>query len=564
MGAFLQGVAGASQQQDENRLHRAQMEHLNAQTEHMKAQAKQVEGFHKFLKTMTEPTPGQPIVKEGPHPTMEQPAMELPGPGAPVQTAEPGGGFSPEELQQPTPLYGTLGQAVNDLYSKRSPAFFSEGPRPMSEPQTLQLEGPGAPVQTGIGPEGPSQMDQALSSYSPEVRSFISAALQSGDPNTTSAIMSRFLTPQTPIYKAFDPKQDIYKETPGQAPELFKAGEPKETEAKSVSDENRLSKELFNKPYNKLSQGEATTVNERIKTEAVDKSRSESPYTNIQPDPLRPDQFIGFNKQTGKIEPIPSSVHQGMGVHYDTTGEAFLKQIDPKTAAQVKALSEGRMQFPAGFALKSPYWQNMLSLVSQYDPTFDAVNYNARASTRRDFTSGVASRSLNALNTVMGHLENFSKTMESLNNSSNVIWNWMKNVGAAPFSPELKSKLNKFNIDKQAVASEFERAYRGAGGSVTDIQAWKNSFSAADSPQAMRASLQEGVQLLGSKIDALGDTYNKGMGTTKEGLDLLAPHAKHAYEKLAGDLPQKSVESQQYMEEQKAKLREKMQGVPQR
>jgi hypothetical protein len=557
-------LAGGIQTANENRLHRAQMEHLQAQTEHMKAQAKQVEGFHKLLKTMTEPKPGEPIIGEGPQPTMEQPPMELPGPGAPVQTAMPGQGFTPEDLQQPTPLYGTMGNAIQDLYNKRSPAFFSEGPRPMSEPQTLQLEGPGAPMQTGMTAPGPSQLDAILAGYSPEARSFVTAALQSGDPNTISAVMARVMSPVQPIYKAFDPKQDIYKEVAGQPPELFKSGEPKETEAKAVSDENRLSKELFNKPYNKLSQGEATTVNERIKTEAVEKSRSESPYTNIQPDPLRPDQFIGFNKQTGNIEPIPSSVHQGMGVHYDTTGEAFLKQIDPKTAAQVKALSEGRMQFPAGFALKSPYWQNMISLVSQYDPTFDAVNYNARASTRRDFTSGVASRSLNALNTVMGHLENFSKTMESLNNSDNVIWNWMKNVTAAPFSPELKAKLNKFNIDKQAVASEFERAYRGAGGSVTDIQAWKNSFSAADSPQAMRGSLQEGVQLLGSKIDALGDTYNKGMGTTKEGLDLLAPHAKHAYEKLSGDLPVKNDESMQYLEQQKQKLREKMQSAPQR
>jgi hypothetical protein len=57
-------------------------------------------------------------------------------------------------------------------------------------------------------------------------------------------------------------------------------------------------------------------------------------------------------------------------------------------AAQVKALAEGRMAFPTGTALKSAYWQDMLQKVAQFDPSFDAVNYNARAGTRKAFTSG--------------------------------------------------------------------------------------------------------------------------------------------------------------------------------
>jgi hypothetical protein len=44
------------------------------------------------------------------------------------------------------------------------------------------------------------------------------------------------------------------------------------------------------------------------------------------------------------------------------------------------------MQFPNGPALKTPYWQNMLRNVAQFDPEFDAVNYNARSKTRADFT----------------------------------------------------------------------------------------------------------------------------------------------------------------------------------
>jgi len=59
------------------------------------------------------------------------------------------------------------------------------------------------------------------------------------------------------------------------------------------------------------------------------------------------------------------------------------------------------MAFPSGFALKSPYWQNMISLVSQYDPNFDAVNFNARPRPGKR-SPRARGQSLNALNTVMG------------------------------------------------------------------------------------------------------------------------------------------------------------------
>ncbi len=55
----------------------------------------------------------------------------LEGPGQPVPTGmQPGEGFTKEELQQPTGTHSTMADAVQDLYDKRSPAFFQEGPQP--------------------------------------------------------------------------------------------------------------------------------------------------------------------------------------------------------------------------------------------------------------------------------------------------------------------------------------------------------------------------------------------------------------------------------------------------
>jgi hypothetical protein len=240
----------------------------------------------------------------------------------------------------------------------------------------------------------------------------------------------------------------------------------------------------------------------------------------------------------GGAKTIPASLPSAQGaaaVGSGLTGDEFLKTVPKPMADQVKALAEGRMAFPGGFALKSPYWQNMISMVSQYDPNFDAVNYNARASTRKDFTSGKSSQSLNALNTVMGHLDELEKSGASLGNTSFPLYNQAANYVTGQVSPEFKGKLNSFNLAKQAVSSEMERAYRGTGGNMTEIEAWKKTLDSADSPTALRESIKMGVKLLESKINALGETYNKGMGTTSEALNLLDPKARATFSRLIGE-----------------------------
>ena len=61
-------------------------------------------------------------------------SVELAGPGAPVSTGiEPGQGFTPEELNAPGTVRPTRRDEIADLYAKRSPVFFQEGPRPTAE-----------------------------------------------------------------------------------------------------------------------------------------------------------------------------------------------------------------------------------------------------------------------------------------------------------------------------------------------------------------------------------------------------------------------------------------------
>lgn len=225
----------------------------------------------------------------------------------------------------------------------------------------------------------------------------------------------------------------------------------------------------------------------------------------------------------------------------DVHGDEFLGSVPKPIADQVKALAEGRMQFPAGFALKSPYWQNMISMVSQYDPSFDAVNYNSRASTRRDFTSGQSSKNITALNTAIGHMGTLQQAADALGNSNTPAINYLVNqVRSATGDP----RVNNFDLAKHAVANELMRVFRQVGASETETKAFEERLSSSSSPAQINEALKLGAELLHSRLDALNDTYQRGMGTTADVTQLLSPKAKAALASFENSSQKKETQPQ--------------------
>jgi hypothetical protein len=236
---------------------------------------------------------------------------------------------------------------------------------------------------------------------------------------------------------------------------------------------------------------------------------------------------------------VPAQTKGGPGA--DLHGADFLATLDPQAAAQVKALTEGRMQFPGGFALKSPYWQNMLSMVSQYDPEFDYVNYNARAATRKSFTSGPDAREVEMLNTVSGHLKHVLDAGDALNNTSYPIYNHLGN-----FALKMRGdpRVDRFNYAKEVAAQELTRAYRGAGGAEADIVRFNNDLSAAASPEQIHGVLGQMADLLQSKIEQKQRKYQTGMGTTEQPVSMISPQAQQIFETLRSRAAGKSAPAQ--------------------
>lgn len=224
-------------------------------------------------------------------------------------------------------------------------------------------------------------------------------------------------------------------------------------------------------------------------------------------------------------KPGQSAVIGGQSSMGDTTktGEAYLGTLDPQQAAQVKALAEGRMAFPAGFALKSPYWQQMLSAVSQYDPNFDAVNFNARAKTRGDFTSGKSAQNITSINTVVNHLGSLYDSIDKMGNGDFTPINAFMHAVSPTFG---NTNYKDFDAAKGAVSSEIVRTLRGSSGTEADIKYWQDQLNEANTPAQLKATVKQAMHLIAGRLQPLADQYNSGMGTTKDPLELLRPEGQ--------------------------------------
>jgi len=223
-------------------------------------------------------------------------------------------------------------------------------------------------------------------------------------------------------------------------------------------------------------------------------------------------------------------------------GKEFLASLDKPTADQVRALADGRMAFPTGKALQSAYWQKMLSAVSQYDPSFDAVNYGARAKARNDLTAGKTGENIKAINTAIAHIGQLDDQMTALDNTTSPAFNAAMNWKATHlWGAERQEKLAAVSATAEGVAGEMAKVFRSTGMSVHEIDAWRQKFAESITPAQQRGTMQAAMHMLQGRMEAIQDQYRTGMGTTSEPLKILTPEAEKVFTKLKDmkDLPKK-------------------------
>lgn len=221
------------------------------------------------------------------------------------------------------------------------------------------------------------------------------------------------------------------------------------------------------------------------------------------------------------------------------TGDAFLQSLPPNIQPVIKAIAQGRQPLPGRI---TPQTEQILSLVGQYDPTFDGTDYNKRNRTAMAFApDGAVGKVVNNANTAMSHLDELDKDFTALQNSGgipllNTAYNWVTNKSA---SNSGDPRVGRVMQDIDAAASELRKFFAGSsGGTLQELESWKENFPINGSPEQQKASVQKAIDLLTPKLQEYADQYSHGMGTQKGGVDLLSPLAQKAYARLTGaELP---------------------------
>lgn len=219
------------------------------------------------------------------------------------------------------------------------------------------------------------------------------------------------------------------------------------------------------------------------------------------------------------------------------TGPAFLKTLTPADQAQVQALAEGRMAFPTGKAATSDYWQQRIQWVSQYDPTFDATNYNARSKLAASARGGELGNNIRSLNTAIGHVGLLASQIDGtashggfpLATTLNAAENWWNRERG-------ESGITNYDQTAGSVASELTRVFRGTGGAEADVQRELNTLNSNGSRQQKASAVRNLLDLLNSRLDAINNQYTAGMGPNAKPLNILDDHAKHVIGLYAPDL----------------------------
>lgn len=231
-------------------------------------------------------------------------------------------------------------------------------------------------------------------------------------------------------------------------------------------------------------------------------------------------------------------------VNVDSTGKAdpvaqasFLQQFPPQVASLIKgvanytinpnSISTSKKQSLGGFTQSQ-----ILSLATQYDPSFDEKQYATRSAMQKNVTSGQYSQTITAANTLIQHLAKLQTDFAAVGNGNFGVLNAGKNA-----MQELggSGKQTAVATDISAVASEAAKIYKGTG-SATDqeITDWQKSISPNASPAQMQAAISSITDLMGGKLSTLSDNYSQVMGQPA-GFQILTDASAATLKKLGID-----------------------------
>lgn len=229
---------------------------------------------------------------------------------------------------------------------------------------------------------------------------------------------------------------------------------------------------------------------------------------------------------------LPAVTMTAANVPDPTAQTTFLAALPLDVATLVKGLadytinpnSSPQKQYKGSSALSQA---QMLSLVKQYDPSYDEAQYASRAAYLKNLQSGPLSQGVISANKTIAHLDTFANSVSDILYNKNSFSNVSNAVGAfinEPGNTQLQSQLNEASTEANGLKDEFAKFFKGTGATdVNSINSWGNQLDIHATPGQLHGTVQGALNLFAGQLDTLNQQYTSTMGQAPNTNQILQP-----------------------------------------
>ncbi len=182
---------------------------------------------------------------------------------------------------------------------------------------------------------------------------------------------------------------------------------------------------------------------------------------------------------------------------------------NPSVDTTAQAIADYKLPPLSGFAMKTPWGQQVTARVMTLNPQYSAQDYVSGAKAVKDFATGKQGNSVRSFNVALSHLDTLDKLADALNNKDTVAVNRVGNFVAQQTG---SSAPTNFESAKKIVGDEIVKAIIGSGGGVSDREAAARTISAASSPAQLKGVINTYRQLMQGQLGGLEQQYEQTTG----------------------------------------------------
>lgn len=191
---------------------------------------------------------------------------------------------------------------------------------------------------------------------------------------------------------------------------------------------------------------------------------------------------------------------------------------------------------PSGFGSNNPNMQKLYSYIKEVNPKFDAKNYSLYSRGRGEFTSGMSGRMIQSFNTSLEHMNALEPLIEAMKNND---WNSFNRIANAVGVETGGVNVTNFNMGKDILGTEIEKALIANGGTGGERTEAKNRLNAARSPDQLLGGIGVAKKFFAGQLKSLRQRGTAATGWSPEEFDrqLLLPNSQEQMNKLDNGIP---------------------------